>query len=205
MYCKTCGGENYQDAKFCRLCGMSFTTQEVPAEQEPIASEPKAYEPEIAEPKKQKSKKKWIVLGIVAVILVAAGLVGRHFYDLRDRYAWGSRYGAHYAEDGGMALTYNGSIVEETEYYPYYRVSLNGKTAVFQEEGNLYLLKGEKKEKIDKDVGEYYFAISGRAVAYEKEGKLYYYDFQSKKSEKLARDDRFQDLVQWQICGVYDR
>jgi len=187
MQCSHCGAENVERAVFCRACGKRIHTPEEPvAETEEVVQQETVEEVETPKKKKRSKKALWIIP--IAVILIAVVLVGLFLYNHRDRVYGESLYSYYEAEDGGYALAYDGEVIENTETYPSYSTSLDGKSAAVRLDSDLYFFKGEEKERIAKDVGNYTMAYSGKAVAYQKEGKLYHYNCLTKKSEKIAKD-----------------
>lgn len=180
MQCNHCGAENVEHAIFCRSCGKRIH------EPEEVITE--AEETVVPEEKKKRSKKGPVLLLIAAVLIAAVVLVGLFLYNHRDRFYGENLYSYYEAEDGGYALVYDGEVIENTETYPSYSASLDGKSAAVRLDSDLYFFKGEEKERIAKDVGNYTMAYSGKAVAYQKEGKLYHYNCLTKKSEKIAKD-----------------
>lgn len=70
MYCGKCGAENTDSARFCLVCGQMLAPAPEPISPPPVPNEPVAVELPV---KPKRSRKKWVILLVVAVLVVALG------------------------------------------------------------------------------------------------------------------------------------
>ncbi len=210
MFCTKCGAKIEDGAKFCTSCGQPIgeaaapTTEAVPAEKKDTVGELVAKAKTLGAKLKPALKKVddkardllgdkknyayagvLVLLGLIITISVLAAMIpdGNGYLACAD---------VELAEaDGDIYLFEEGKLVKiksDAKRLGVYKHSIDGKAVVFESDGSLYEIKGDKAKAFAEDVDKYSISLYGDSVVYSVEDNItttsYYY---AKVGEKSVR------------------
>lgn len=138
--------------------------------------------------------RKWVFLGLAAVILLAAVLLVRGLLS-GDTSAAGRTVQPVIMDDGTLYFLTGGTLIDshlDATQVDDWAVSMDGEVACFRlNEGNstvVYLLHGKDVYWVAQDPRQVMLSQSGQTLAYLLDGELYLYDLDKKTAQKQLED-----------------